>query len=398
MKFPFPIAEHKEKIGLKRWELQFADHPIQETIWRRNQIKENKEESGWKSNKDARLRILHFKEKYSVKNKDNKTVLFVDGTYLHLVHGLPKKEALQVFKNYSNLLSKNNFIRNVSNKKEIYKKPNIGIILSLIDSQHEIQKLINNLPTNYCLVDTVIKLGQIQITQEDLEKPWKALKSGIRKKDERGKPKYSSSIALLKKYLPCQIDLGCGPSEELGIPPINYLYDIFNVRDLKTNKMVFGIKDKFFENFLMDQESFLIKTSKIIAKSWTAEPKNSFYDFLKRGIKKKIFLEPIITNNYDNILKLNKIKVEKIRKFTEEKTTFKFDKKAKSLLVIGVHSDRRHIHKDARSKGLKVFYVDPEVYIDAQNKKFDYPLESPQDSDIIYKMTANEFAKKFKLI
>jgi hypothetical protein len=55
-------------------------------------------------------------------------------------------------------------------KKEIYKKPNIGIILSLIDSQHEIQKLINNLPTNYCLVDTVIKLGQIQITQEDLEK------------------------------------------------------------------------------------------------------------------------------------------------------------------------------------------------------------------------------------
>ena len=66
-----------------------------------------------------------------------------------------------------------------------------------------------------------------------------------------------------------------------------------------------------------------------------------------------------------------------------------FDPKAKSLMVIGCHADRRGIERRARERGLKIIYVDPEGWW-VDGKFFNYPLESPQSTDIVFKKTAHE--------
>ena len=83
-----------------------------------------------------------------------------------------------------------------------------------------------------------------------------------------------------------------------------------------------------------------------------------------------------------------------MRQYSEESVhpDISFDKDCKSLLVIGSHADRRGIQKKAREAGLKVFYVDPEGFIEEDGSFIHYPLESPQSRDVLWRGTADQFS------
>jgi len=61
------------------------------------------------------------------------------------------------------------------------------------------------------------------------------------------------------------------------------------------------------------------------------------------------------------------------------------------LLVVGSHADRRKVQRQAREKGLKIIYADPEGFFD-KNKVFTpYPMEAPKDEDLVLQITAEQF-------
>lgn len=108
-----------------------------------------------------------------------------------------------------------------------------------------------------------------------------------------------------------------------------------------------------------------------------------------------LIVGPIITNNFDGLVSRVGLKELFVRRYEETHIIpkIKFHPQAKSLFVVGSHADRRRIQHAARNKGLKIVYVDPEGYL-SSGKFIEYPLESPQDCDFLFRVTANEFAKR----
>ena len=70
--------------------------------------------------------------------------------------------------------------------------------------------------------------------------------------------------------------------------------------------------------------------------------------------------------------------------------TMKYDPRARSLLVVGVHADRRLVQMRARDQGLRVIVVDPEQYVGPDGRRIAYPVEAPQDADFFARCTAQE--------
>ena len=48
-----------------------------------------------------------------------------------------------------------------------------------------------------------------------------------------------------------------------------------------------------------------------------------------------------------------------------------------SLLVIGVHADRRLVQLRARRRGLRILFIDPEAYVAPDGHPIPYPVEAP---------------------
>ncbi|HEV7701845.1 MAG TPA: hypothetical protein VGO63_00135 [Candidatus Paceibacterota bacterium] len=398
MRFPFKIASQEKNKGLEIWNKQFVStgRYLHEGIWRRTQAKDNKSQSRWKSKKDARWRVVHFIDNYGITCKDKIAELVLKGVYLKINHSLPKLEAERIFNRIVSTLKKENIA---------YKNTENGLSASRGDLKIKIRifhpqsnKLKKHLPIalNYNMVDIEITGGEIDIKNERKYYPWKIIKKGFRVPLRKGHPRYLKDINEILKYQPFQIELGCGPSTEIGIYPLSYLHKIYQTTNADKT-FVFGNEDKLFETIIKNPSDFYLRATKIISQSWLAVPNSSFYRWLQCAYKKGLVVGPVITNNYDGIVSRLGIPEFYVRKFTDQFLIpkIKFNKKAKSLLVIGSHADRRLVQHAARKQNLKVIFVDPEQYIDDNGKVFSYKIEAPQDNDIIFKSTASTFVNLF---
>lgn len=401
MKFPFVVASQEKSRGLETWDKQFVStgRNLHEGIWRRTQAKENKKQSKWKSERDCRWRVVHFVDNYDILCVKNIASLVLKGVYLKVNYSLPKQEAEMSF---------GKIVRQLKNKNIIYKETRRGLSFSLGDlkvkintfdpGNDELKKYLP-IPSDYKVIDIEITGGKISIETERKYYPWKIIKKGFRIPLKKGRPKYINNIEEILKYQPFQVELGCGPSTEIGIYPLSYLHKIYQTTN--TDKtFVFGDDDSLLETIIDNPSGFYLNATKIMSQSWLAEPRSSFYKWLLSSYKDGLIVGPVITNNYDGILSRLGIPELYVRKFAEQFLIpkIKFNKKAKSLLVIGSHADRRLVQQAARKKNLKVIFVDPEEYVDDNGNLFSYPIESPQDSDIIFKSSASAFADSFKYL
>ena len=227
-------------------------------------------------------------------------------------------------------------------------------------------------------------------SKENLTKiAWNAFETGIRRVKERGRPKYIKTISNLTSYFPGHVELGCGPSIECGIPALNTLHQIYGI--MKNGKFIFKPEDDPFYDFLKNTEKKYKEVFQIHKKTLAAEP-SKFYFGLKRMIEKRKFISPIFTNNFDGIAASLDIEEHFLRNYDTDYDypNYTFDKKAKSLFVIGAHADRRGVQKAARNEGLKIIFINPEGY-NMDDTFYPYPLESPQSNDLIVQLPANEF-------
>jgi len=398
MKFPFKIASQEKMRGLEIWNKQFiaTDRHIHEGIWRRTQAKENKIQSKWKFTEDRRWRVVHFIDNYGVVCTGKTANLVLKGVYLKINHSLPTLEADKLFKRMADFLKAKNTIYKNTKRGLSTSIGDLKIKINIFNSKSDKTKKYLLIPSNYKMVDVEITGGSMNVGNKRRYYPWKVIKKGFRIPLQKGHPKYVKTTEEILKYKPFQIELGCGPSTEVGIYPLSYLHKIYQTTN-NGKTYVFGDDDQLFETIVKSPTNFYFKATKIMVQSWLAKTNSDFYKWIKKAYDKGYVVGPVITNNYDGIVSRLDIPELYVRKFTDQFLIpkIKFNKNAKSLLVIGCHADRRLVQQSARKQGLKVIFVDPEQYVDANGKVFKYKIEAPQDNDIIFKAKASDFAKTF---
>lgn len=409
VKFPFPITGKLSLEEINRWN-RFYKKPIihsrdscfEEGLWRRTQNKENSESSGWKGSGDARRRMVHYEYRYNLVSDGARKIsrLAIEDLYLWWHVCMPNDEVLVYLEHFYASLQLCGWSRvyGLDGYEQIFSFGDLYIRIFECSPENNLHdKLSKRLfPHDYKYLEVTFFSADNYKSKEFLGKPWKILETGIRTKDVRGNPSVNPWNRI-QEFFPAQFELGWGPSIEAGIPPLNYLHDVYNVTNSDTGNFVFGpYEDRLVANFISDPHSTILKLSEMYRRCFFAQRTN-FYCTIREMFDKGLIVGPIITNNFDGLASRMGLRETFVRRYDETHVIpkIKFHPKAKSLFVVGSHADRRRIQHAARDEGLQVVYVDPEGYCDG--KEFtEYPLESPQDCDILFRVTANEFAKKVR--
>ncbi|OGK17287.1 hypothetical protein A2774_03725 [Candidatus Roizmanbacteria bacterium RIFCSPHIGHO2_01_FULL_39_12c] len=402
MALPVEVLTHLNEKLVNRWHTQFeaSGNTNLEGLWRRTQNRENKDESGW-SPTDQRRRIVHYIDQYDLVRHPEDVGLGLITPYLWREVVSPSDEIAK----YLELL-RADLNRRRWEKKESgdqyghYIKDDLEIKYRVFERDPHDEIEGRSFPPGYIVMETTISSVEDSVSSDQKQHPWEVLKTGIRKKDIRGNPEEIDDLRILEKrgLLPMQVELGCGPSIEAGIPPLYYLHGIYYVHNSHTGKFIFGPqKDKLLIDIVQNPEKFYGRAALPFSASLIAEP-TPFYKLLAELHDQGIIVGDIITNNFDGLPRVVGLKERYIRRYDEVNITPKidFDPDAKSLVVVGVHADRRRVEHSARDQGIQVIYVDPEGYRLPDGTFTSHLLESPQDEDLIIRKTAAEFADMWK--
>lgn len=372
------------------------DKTVEQSLWRRNQTEKNKLVSGWNKDGDKARKIVYYKHQYDLIDFSGERKLALVSTYIYIALTLRKGALRQYLK-----MSLDNIGRGNWNKigKDEYENGDLKLKIKHYLSPGERRGEYDAFPTDYETVEITLKSKDFVVSDEQ-KLIWQIAKAGLRKSLKRDNPKYAASVSDLRNYFPCQIEMGCGPSSEAGVWPLHTLHEIYSINEPFTKKFIIKAKeDKFVDNLIGNPQRMLQNTSAFFGKILSTKL-TDFYFILKELYVKGKIVGPILTNNFDGLHLRVGIPEIFLRTYDEVDTmpNLKFHPKAKSLMVIGCHADRRGIERRARERGLKVVYIDTEGWW-VDNKFIDYPLESPQANDLIYKRSADqafrELAKEF---
>ncbi len=393
MKFPYVVKANLSNQLQENWKVRFSkdkrgyNRAIRENVWRRHQVEENKKLSQWSSKEDMRRRILHFRDEYALNRGD----FTLENPYMFLHLKLPKEEIAE----YLDVMNKNLDDGGWrEHNGEFYRGDAVVTVKKYQVSDYDISREIG-CPSNYEYLDITLKRQGVEVSKELKNRAWVALDTGIREIIPRGNPSICNPEDIIE-FLPAQIELGCGASIEANIPALNYLHGVYSIKNADGNFVLRAKDDAFLEIFRYPEDKFKEITHIHLA-SLEAEP-TTFYKILKKMVDSEDVVGPIITNNFDGLPLSVGLEEFSLRQFdaTYQYPVINFDKRAKSLIVIGSHADRRNAQQSARARGLKVIYVDPEGY-EIDGKFVPYEVESPQDDDFLIRMKAGDFLSKLYL-
>ena len=363
-----------------------------EGMWLRNQCMENASQSCYKDETTQRRRYIHFYDKYIAKKDDTDYFLSLKSTYIVVSNTLPKNEILEYKKRIFQALEKSGF-KKVDNK--FLTDDMFEVFIMEYDNHPKNKDSGATFPNNYSSIDIVF-ITKNNDWKHNYDRMWRHSTKMIRIPDKRGNPTYETDLEVLKKYLPAQIEMGCGPSIETDIPPLYEMHETYKVQNHKNKKFYFGSEDTLMEEIIKNPEQMYKKFAKVPLACLQAKHSQA-YNIFKDAYQKELFTGTLYNNNFDRLVKRLDIDEQILRVYERDIyiPKIKFDKSIKSLICIGCHADRREVQKQAREQGLKVIFVDPEGFIERGVFK-PYPIEGPQDKDIIFKMTFTEFMKKFE--
>lgn len=360
-----------------------------EGMWFRSQRIENAESSGYKDESTKRRRYLHFYNTYVNVND----YLTLKHFYLYVSNTLPKDECNEYLNRIIKALIAKNFEQT---DKNIWEKQGLQIIINNYSDHPMNKKCGASFPKNYTSVDVVaVSKGYNYLPH--YTRMWEHSTKLFRLPGVRENPTYINNVNELEKYLPAQVEFGCGPSIETGIDPLYVMHETYRVQNHETKKFYFASDDDVIEKLVLNPKERLLFFSQTPKKCIQAEHSagyNIFNDLYKKGI----FVGTVFNNNFDRLIKRFDIDDKILRTYRKDLYIQKldFDKKAKSLICFGVHADRREVEKQARERGLKVIFVDPEGFY---NTDFEpYPIEAPKTQDIVLQMTFDKAMQEFKKV
>jgi hypothetical protein len=407
--FPFPIISDLTENQIKHWQ-HFYNHPIvvsrnkkiEEGLWRRTQNYENKEQSGWKNEEDKRRRMVHYQYAYDlIEESSTQIMLTIVDFYIWWHICMPECEVSVYSEHIYASLQLGGWSRLYGiGGEEVFCFGQLYLRISKYSPQgNEYDyRVSREFPDNYKILEVTIFSSGNTKDEDFIAQPWKILETGIRKKDTRGSPTLNPWDKVMD-FFPAQVELGCGPSIEADIPPLHFLHDVYSVTNKKTGAFILDPYQDCLARFIASNPTkALADLSEMYRRCFVARP-TSFHHGLKSLYDRGQIVGPVITNNFDGLVHCVGLTELFVRRYDESHAVpnITFHQKAKSLIVVGSHADRRRIQHAAREAGLQVVYVDPEGYRESDGFT-EYLLESPQDNDFLFRCSASEFIERIKNI
>ncbi|OIO50099.1 MAG: hypothetical protein AUJ43_02510 [Parcubacteria group bacterium CG1_02_44_31] len=402
MKLPFVVLDNLPEYYYKKWEKQMTpingrrDRTINWMLWYKMQNKGFSSQPPWSSILDQRRRLIQFIDQYDVQKNEKGSYRFVvTKPYFWINYLHPSSEIDFYFQNVLRALHDSKWKENGRDPNRLsFSRGDLYFSGEIMD-KHPIDVADGrDYPVGHKVFEAIISSRGLALTDEQRNTPWNAVRAAFRVPDSRGNPSIVSNVSLLKRYFPMQVQLGAGSSIDCGILPLHAFHDLYTISNRATGNTLFDVQvDDALIYYLRDPESFWKRVSEPYVHVLKAEP-NIFHYMLKALYDKGNIVGPIITNDYDGLPFLLGMDELFVRKLAASRRCEiqGFDPRARSLLVVGEHADRRRIQHAARERGLQVIYVDPEGY-QTQDGFERYPLESPQDKDILFRMSAKSFGE-----
>lgn len=376
------------------FEKHFADEDGNfyfEGMWLRNQREKNAIQSGWIDKTTERRRYVHFYDKYVVESENDKNYLSVKDTYVVVSNTLPADEIERYKNKIKSALNTQNYEKQNNN---LFTKNNFEVLLFEYDNHPKNEECDATFPSNYKSCDVVFKTNGYE-WKSHYNRMWEHSTKMFRLPDKRENPTYETDVKKLAEFLPAQIEMGCGPSIETGIPPLYEMHETYKVQNHINKTFYFADNDDLIYSIISNPQAMYEQFAKVPVLCLQAEHTEAYKQFNK-AYEKDLFVGTVYNNNFDRLV--TRFNIPEIILRIYEKSTYlpqiKFNEGVKSLICMGCHADRRQVQKQAREQGLKVIFVDPEGFI-TNNGFTPYPIEGPKDEDIIYKMTFTEFMEKF---
>ncbi len=401
MQFPFIVQPNLSGRQVERYRKHIDSDATgwhrrwTESIWRRHQDQRNQAVSGWRRPQDARRRLIHFYDEYGIEGGH----FVLRNAYLSLNVTLPAPEVKEYRENIVRRLRQGGWqLAEQERGTVVWQRGGLQALVAehVLHPEDEIRG--KSFPPNYEHLEVRVH-SRGYATPGNLERrPWRWFyEVGLRDVLKPGRPAYVEPEELIP-YLPAQLELGCGPSTEAGVSHLSVLHRIYGV-SRPDYSFVFRAQDDTVLEVLSDPERKYREMTAIYRECIVAEP-TPFYVALADLWRQGYFVGPVITNNFDCLCADMGLPETSLRRYDSEPyfpmyrnsapQELPIHPEAKSLLVVGVHADRRMAQRYARKKGLQVIYIDPERYIAPDGSLISYPVESPQDGDLFVRLTAGE--------
>jgi hypothetical protein len=397
MKFPFVVIP--EMTGRQLW--RYHNHINSdasgwhrrwtESIWRRHQHASNARLSGWTGPDDQQRRIVHFYDEYGVEGRS----FVLRNAYLWLQVSLPAQgveeyeAAIRAGLREGEWKAEGSeYLRGL--RQERFRRGELIARLARCVLHPEDEKRGRRLPAGYESLELWLMTNDCQVPAGWDERSWRVFfEVGLRKTLPRGNPTIIAPEQIAA-HLPAQLELGCGHSIAAGIPHLSSLHRIYGV-SLPDYGFIFRAEADGLLGVLRSPETKYAEMTEIYRACAVAEG-TEFHAVIDELVKRDLIVGPVITNNFDCLCADRGLAEISLRRYDWEPyyPRIDYDSRAKSLLVVGAHADRRLVQMRARERGLKVVYVDPECYVAPDGHVIEYPVEAPQDEDFFVHATAEE--------
>lgn len=398
MRFPFVVAADLGDRHIERyrrhidsdasgWHRRFT-----ESIWRRHQHPSNARLSGWRDEADQKKRLIHFYDEYGLEGRD----FVLRNAYLHLVLGLPAADIDEYRAAIATGLADGEWRRDPiagsdpSGAAERWRRGDLRLAIRHRRFHPEDEARGRRPPDSYASLDVVLRTEGYALPDAWESRPWEVFyRVGLREKLAREEPRLVGAEELAA-YLPAQLELGCGPSIEAGIPHLSTLHRIYGVSHANYG-FIFRAKDDGLLALFRAPEQKYREMTEIYRACLLAEP-TPFYLQMRDLWQRGHLVGPVITNNFDCQCADLGLPEVSLRRYDwgPYYPQIQHDPRARSLLVIGVHADRRLVQMRARRRGLRVLFIDPESYVAPDGSSISYPVEAPQRDDLFVRATAHE--------
>jgi hypothetical protein len=215
----------------------------------------------------------------------------------------------------------------------------------------------------------------------------------MRVKEERGTPQYADDLSGLLECLPFIVEAGCGTSIEAGVQPLHWLHEVYRVTARQGNDLTQGYAftmapaaDILVQEVLTDTERKVGDMVSMFRALFEAEPTEA-HRVLRALYDAGHATGRVATHNFDRLFARAGIPEAFMRRYDQKTPHMVYPEEARSLLVIGLHADRRDVQKRARERGLRIFYVDPEGLTENGVHR-DYLIEGAREGDVIVRSAA----------
>lgn len=399
MELPYVVVDQLTPDQQQIWKTYFgeAERPRyrEEGIWRRTQEEATAAHSGWTGPQDARRRIIHYRYRYGLVPTTAADAVGLTELYLFHHVAAPAAEIDDHAASVWAALAAGGWKHVGHGAGGAWERGDLRCRMAPHLTHPEDARSRRTLPDGYRSLDVTVTSANYAPPPSVRRLPWDVLGTGIRTKDERGTPTLVPDLGVLADFAPFQVELGCGPAVEAGIPPLHRLHEVYAVTDRHGDDLTdyqFTLdpaKDPLLRDLLSAPEEKTAQLVEMFAAIVKAEPTPAMWA-LKELSDAGYMTGPVITNNFDVLAARAGLPECYMRRYDQAVPPVELIDGAKALLVIGSHADRRKVQARARERGMKIVHLDPEGFWNGDGRFVPYPLEGPQDDDFVCRKAASD--------